>query len=202
MGVGDDQPAADRESASGDEPAAAGADHLDGDPGCGLHARRVDVLGNGQRTRKRGVQRVEYGRERNTGQDSLHAGQEAGRAGRHVVENVKHGRALQRIRELGARPAREAEAQEPAHDEHRHRRQHRAGDGVLAGVDALLQDLVPDRLPDRETDARSEAAADDEHQHRPKRAGERIVDSEVVEQRLRRRGADDHADEQTHVLRE
>ena len=61
---------------------------------------------------------------------------------------------------------------------------------------------MPNRLPDRETDTGSEAAADHEHQHRPERAGHRIDDPEVVEQRLRRRGADYDANQQADVLRQ
>ena len=91
VGVRDDQPIADRESAACDQPAAACADHLDGDPGGRLHTRRVDVLGNGQRAWERGVQGVENRRERDPGEDSLHSREEAGRPGRHAVENVEDG---------------------------------------------------------------------------------------------------------------
>jgi len=68
-------------------------------------------------------------------------------------------------------------------------------------VSAFAQDPAPDGLARGETDAGTEAAADDQDQHRAQRAGDRVVDADVVEQRTRGRRAQQHTNDKAHVLR-
>src|SRR5205823_9702044 len=96
--------------------------------------------------------------------------------------------------------AREAQAEEPAHEQHRESGQGGAGDRIGGGVDAGAQDAAADRLADGEADAGAQAPADDQHEHGAERSRARVVDLEVVEDVPRGGGAQQDAHGQPDVL--
>ena len=202
MRVSDDVSISDRETAPGDEPSAAGARHLDHEMGSVLHGWRVDGRGDGEWRRQRGLESGEDGRKSQAAQDAFHPREERGGPRGDPIEGPHDRRMLNLQRDFLAGTTRKAQAQKPAHDQDRDRRKHRPADRVGHGVGAFTQDPAPDGLAGRETNAGAEAATDDQDEHRAERAGHRVVDADVVEQRPRGRGAQQHAHHEADVLRE
>jgi len=67
-------------------------------------------------------------------------------------------------------------------------------------VDTRAQDAAPDRFAGGIADARAEAAADDQHEDRSERPGDRTRNLDVVEHRLCGNGAKKHSGQKPEVL--
>src|SRR6266550_7553346 len=201
MRVGHNVAVAYRKSAAGDDAAAAHARDFDDDVRGLLDTGLVDRGGDGQGARQ--AARLETGedrRELHPGQDLGDARKKRGRTWRDRVQTAEKNRALDLLRDLWARASREAEAEEPAHDQHRKCGQCGSGDRVGRRVDSSAQDVAPDRLADGEADARAETSSDHEHKHRAQRTRAGVVDLQVIEDKPGGRGAEKNADQQAEVL--
>src|SRR3989454_11996829 len=158
MRVGPDVSVADWKAASGDDATTTQARHLDHRLRGAVDAWRIDGPGNRERAWQRRLEAGEDRRKLNARQDLLHAREKRRRARCEGVQAAQQRGALDLLSDLRTRAAREAEAEEPAHHEHRECGERGARDGIGRGVDASAQDLAANRLAAGGTEAPAKAA--------------------------------------------